>query len=424
MKKIILLLVMFVLIGLYGCELDNQNKSYQDVYINIDINPSIEIITDEEGIVSAVNALNEDAEMLLLDTNFLGLSVEGTVNKILELALELGYLEEDLDNAILVTVGADTETESAIVEEEITSEVEKFISDKKMKLEVLKESFEATDELRAEAEALGVTVGKLKLAKYASEFSSIPLEETVKMSVRELNEIVKESRQEVKAFYKNELKDEYFAIKDELKVRYYQRVTTLIYEKLENLSLEELNILFAIENSEQLKTLYKAYLDEVTALLENGISEEKIDEEEPTEEDLQAIKEELEQNLRKLLEDFKNGKDKRQILDELKEIRKNLQEIENKIHKKVHQNAHDKFELFFAYKEIRRKYVREFAKLDVDFEEFENHFINSLQDEINQIVTELQNELQEVVEDFTQQGQMVRDFLQEQKNVIKSIRQK
>lgn len=420
MKKVILLLVMVVLIGLYGCKLNTQDKNYQNVYINIDINPSIEIITDEEGMVSAVNALNEDAEMLLLDTNFVGLSVNGTVNKLLESALELGYFEEDLHNAILITVGADTEIEEEIVEEEIVSEVEKFISNKKMKLEVLKKSFEATDKLRAEAETLGVTVGKLKLAKYASEFSSIPLEEAVKLSVRELNEIVKESRQEVKAFYKTELKEEYFAIKDELRVKYNQRVTALIYEKLENLSLEELATLFAIKDSQQLKSLYKAYLDEVTVLLENGIQEEPTDDE-----DLQKTKQELEQNLKDIIEEFKDirGKDKRLIANELKEIRKNLQEIENKVHQKIRQNAHAKFELFFAFKDIRRKYVREFAKLDVDLEEFENYYINTLQEDINQIVTELRNELQIVIDDFTEQGQMVRDFLEDQKNVIKSIRE-
>ncbi|HHU56249.1 MAG TPA: hypothetical protein GXZ48_06155 [Acholeplasmataceae bacterium] len=415
MKKIFLLLLMSLfLVVTYGCNFEGEESSIKESYIVIDINPSIEIITDENGLIVDVNPLNDDAEILLLDTNFKDLNLEETVNQILTLALEMGYIEEELDNAILVTVATDSNVEA--VENVIESEIEKVINERKMKIEVIKSQFENNEELISQAEALGVSVGKLKLATYASTFGNLSLEEAVQMPVRDLNNILHNARKEVKEFYREELKEQFFNLKDELKVKYYQKVTELIYDTLSNLSDEELINLF---DTIEVKTIYLNYLNEINNLLndnheeiENTNQDKEIDE----------IITELETQLEELLNKFKkaHGRDKKEFIESIKNIRSTLKDL-YKEHKNQHRknNSFQKFKMFFAYRDIRHKYVIEFRNIGVDFDEFEKYFTNQLEKEINNIIYELQEELEAVKNEFENQGKLYRDYLKEERNLLR-----
>lgn len=92
-------------------------------YMSIDINPSFGIEVDENGVVVSVEALNEDAVIVLLDTDLVGKTVEEVFTTIVSLAEELGYLKED------GTVNVVMSNEFKAVEEAIATRVENVLDD-------------------------------------------------------------------------------------------------------------------------------------------------------------------------------------------------------------------------------------------------------------------------------------------------------
>ena len=92
-------------------------------YMSIDINPSFGIEVDEDGVVASVEALNEDAVIVLLDTDLVGKTVEEVFTTIVSLAKELGYLKED--GAVNVVMS----NEFKAVEEAIATRVENVLDD-------------------------------------------------------------------------------------------------------------------------------------------------------------------------------------------------------------------------------------------------------------------------------------------------------
>ena len=92
-------------------------------YMSIDINPSFGIEVDEDGVVVSVEALNEDAVIVLLDTDLVGKTVEEVFTTIVSLAKELGYLKED------GTVNVVMSNEFKAVEEAIATRVENVLDE-------------------------------------------------------------------------------------------------------------------------------------------------------------------------------------------------------------------------------------------------------------------------------------------------------
>lgn len=101
-----------------------------NIYVSVDINPSIEFIIDENDNVISYNLLNEDAEVLCVDVDFIGMNIEEAVELFVELATEAGFIDVDSeDNEVLITVFGDEESEvPAIVREKIRTRVMRFIN--------------------------------------------------------------------------------------------------------------------------------------------------------------------------------------------------------------------------------------------------------------------------------------------------------
>jgi hypothetical protein len=84
---------------------DPQDPSVATAYVNIDINPSIDLVVDQYGKVMSVNANNDDARVLLYnETGIVGKTIEEAVKKITTLAKNLGYLTNE-DIIEIVTQG-------------------------------------------------------------------------------------------------------------------------------------------------------------------------------------------------------------------------------------------------------------------------------------------------------------------------------
>lgn len=93
-------------------------------YMSIDINPSFGIEVDEDGVVVSVEALNEDAVIVLLDTDLVGKTVEEVFTTIVSLAEELGYLKEDGTVNVVMS-----NEEATVLQDKIATRVENVLDD-------------------------------------------------------------------------------------------------------------------------------------------------------------------------------------------------------------------------------------------------------------------------------------------------------
>lgn len=189
-KWIIIALVVALLVSLVVVSIMMINKE-EDPFTNgghfiIDINPSIEISYDEEGNVTSVTPLNEDAEVLLYGVDLVGKNYEKAVANIIDNCIELGYIStERADNAVMTTAvstsGEKNEKMTEIIKEAFTKE----FSTRKI-LGVVIAGID-NSELNEEAQKYGVDGQKLGLIReYISKGGKLEEEEYSKISIREL----------------------------------------------------------------------------------------------------------------------------------------------------------------------------------------------------------------------------------------------
>ncbi len=244
-KKLGMIIVGITLVvGVSACT-DASEVEAAETYVSIDINPSIEFIVDENDVITSYNLLNEDAEIICVDVDFIGMTIEEASELFVQLAAEAGYIDVSSDdNAVLITVIGDDETEletqlTAELQERIRERLMHFMAVNAINAQVLTEDFTSED-LIAQAEELGVSPGKLQLVLLAQTYDEeLLLEDGLAMPVRDLMAIVREYHDVVRA----EMTDEELALRevqkeallDQFKEQYIDHVAAH-----QNLSEEEI----------------------------------------------------------------------------------------------------------------------------------------------------------------------------------------
>lgn len=484
---IILVLLLVLSVAFVGCstaEQDNYNlEKVSNAYITLDINPSIEIITDEAGLVDQVNGLNDDAIRLLVDQDFKGQTVDTTLNAILQLAIDFGYIDFDLENAVLITAGAETGETTEELETQVSEKVKAFIEKRKMNVEVLKASLEATEGIKAIAEQYNISVGKVKVITYAMAMDSeLTLEVAAEMPIRDLNKIIREGRNEVREFYSEEVRNTYFASKNQIKLETELAVKELLNAKIQAATDD----LFAevLVNSEatveQVKALYQEYYDAILAVelpaeqvetvepLRNQINlrfgrdnkdedhKPVLDAEEQARYDeLLALRETLSKELEDLIGQVKNKENElteeelqtalnrmKEIILERTEVIVEMNQIRATAAKEGLENRFDfKFEgkwndgkygdddededeyeeLEDLYKEVKQLYEGKFEELGIDLEDLEEAFKVLYEAEINELIETKRLELAEIHETFKVDSRAIRDQIKEENEILRKI---
>ena len=99
MKKICAILAVVLVAALMctafvGC-VNTNGKEDGKTFVSVDINPSLNMVIDEEGKVESVEAANEDAQIMLYGEVVVGKTAEEAFRLIANLAVECGYLTEE-----------------------------------------------------------------------------------------------------------------------------------------------------------------------------------------------------------------------------------------------------------------------------------------------------------------------------------------
>lgn len=191
-----------------------------NAYVSLDINPSVELATNSFGTVIDVNPLNEDGEKISEGLTLEGQKVEDALQTLIEEAKNEGYLDENLDNAVAVTVSTDNEAKGEEILQSVEETVKSELENQNIEnAEIIAQNINT--ERHKEAERLGISPGKMLLIEKlkaadlevdADEYANKPVREIMKA----LNAKRAEDRAEAKEIKKEAKKDKDNNIEDNI----------------------------------------------------------------------------------------------------------------------------------------------------------------------------------------------------------------
>lgn len=156
-------------------------------YINIEINPSIEITMNIYDKVIKTRALNDDGERVLSSVSTGIKGVEDVIGSILESAEQKGYLGKESKNAVMFTVSAKSERKVEAIGEKIENTAGEHIDTSDTKTDIIVETIPL--EKHVTAEEMGISPGKVVLLERLQEsapgvdiesYKDVPVEEILK----------------------------------------------------------------------------------------------------------------------------------------------------------------------------------------------------------------------------------------------------
>lgn len=157
--KVASIAAMFLLLVGLSFGMYTYSKPYS--YIDIDINPSIEITTNVFNRVIFIRGLNKDGEKILETGKYKNKNIEACIKIVLDSAVKNGYLLTEKNNAVLFTVSSYDEEKTAQIEKVVNSSAQKELKEVNVVIKILTEK--ASIKSHDEALKLGISPGKLQL---------------------------------------------------------------------------------------------------------------------------------------------------------------------------------------------------------------------------------------------------------------------
>lgn len=135
-------------------------------YIDVDINPSLELSIDRDSEVLGVKPLNHDAKALLKDLYLESLPVSQAISIVVEASKKQGYISPGKENAVLISASIEKSNKLAKSDESILdnilaeiSNTEYSIDDESLETEIIK----VTPDSRKSAVENNISMGRYSL---------------------------------------------------------------------------------------------------------------------------------------------------------------------------------------------------------------------------------------------------------------------
>lgn len=162
-------------------------------YIAVDINPSIILTTNPWEKVVEVEALNEDAETLLVDLVLIGLQADEAIELIIAEATEMGYIDLLAEGEVAMVTAYNRDRVDEKLSEKIRDRVQDRLEKREMAVSVV--GHEAVAEQKELANELGVTLGKvLFVQKMMEKYPELGGDELYTMSIKDIMIKIKDLR--------------------------------------------------------------------------------------------------------------------------------------------------------------------------------------------------------------------------------------
>lgn len=275
MKKWLALSMVSVMgVSMVACNGNTGSEAKADgyAYMAIDINPTVEFVL-KAGEVVSVDAVNDDAEVLVSEEDFVGMTAEEASETVVELAEELGYLNEE-NTGVKITVEADDETYAEGLEEKARKGAKRGSDIAKVNSEPRTADSRKEKKLKSENAKLyeGLTHGKVRLIKAIMRYDeTMTFEIGATMSVDELADMLDGYVEQYKDFVGEELREEYKSVlkekKDEVSLKIaeqYGEEYKALFEKF----LAVNGLYRDLEKNAENVTISEADVEAIVAILE------------------------------------------------------------------------------------------------------------------------------------------------------------
>ena len=160
-----------------------------DSSISIDVNPSIEIITNKRDKVIKVNALNEDAEKVIGAMKLDDTGLDVTVNELVSAMVEYGYISADKRD-ILVTVENKNEEKAKSIRDRVDNDITEALIKLEIKPNLVSQTADRhkkNDDVQKQADENGISYGKaLMISKLREGYPVLADEKLETMSTHEI----------------------------------------------------------------------------------------------------------------------------------------------------------------------------------------------------------------------------------------------
>ncbi len=152
--------------------------------LTMDVNPSIEILTNRLDRVVEINPLNDDARELLKSFELKDRNLERTVNDLVDLMILKGYIRGGEDNIVMITV-ADDSVDNRLVDK-VNRAIQAMLENKQIEATVLNQAIANSDK----GENLtGVQLAAQRIQQMGGQLTEEQLESvTVKELIQHSNE--------------------------------------------------------------------------------------------------------------------------------------------------------------------------------------------------------------------------------------------
>jgi hypothetical protein len=256
-KKIIFISLLAGMILITGCTKTKQEDSESSVFLKI--NPEIELVVKGE-VVTAVNALNEDANVLIVDNDLIGKTIDEVLEIVIDEAMELGFIDEVGESEFTIETINENEATREKLEKRIRERIQNLINKKdivsNVKVRVL------SSDLMAKAEENGITYGKMMMINRIMATDETKSFDNLKdLSVEELSLLLRENFKDFKEINQEQI-IEIRRLREEkkatikLKLETFRERVIEFIENRQNLSEEEIETKYQ-ERLSEIKSQYK-----------------------------------------------------------------------------------------------------------------------------------------------------------------------
>ena len=161
-----------------------------DSVIGIDVNPGIEIRTNNSERVLSVTPLTGDAIVVLDGMDLKNVDLDVAINALVGSMLKNGYVSE-IKNSILITVENSDTQKGAQLQERLANEIDSLLSAHALNAAVISQTVSEDERLRALAIEHNISIGKVALIDLlVSQDNRLKFEDLAKLNINEINLLI------------------------------------------------------------------------------------------------------------------------------------------------------------------------------------------------------------------------------------------
>lgn len=163
-----------------------------DSTISIDVNPSVELITNKKDKIVQANAINSDGEVILDGMDLEGVSVTVAVNAVIGSMVQNGYITGS-DTGILISVLNDDTDKASSVLAEVLADVSESLTSNEITASIINLSGTSDETAQEIADTYSISLGKaVFIAALCEKDSTLDAGELAGMTISELATLISE----------------------------------------------------------------------------------------------------------------------------------------------------------------------------------------------------------------------------------------